>query len=110
MFMTIDRLFRKLILYGMMVLVVAGCATWQKVPFFHKSTSRPQSKSDEAKTQQYYYNQGLQHYSGENYGEAKKAFEHVIELGPNTVLGLKAQENLKKIHQILKTLEEIESK
>ncbi len=98
-------------LYGMVFLVVAGCATWQKTPPpIPKPASRPQAKPVDAKAQQQYYDLGLQHYSKENYGEAKKAFKEVIELGPNTKLGLKAKENLKKIDQILKTLEEIESK
>jgi len=60
--------------------------------------------------QQQYYDKGLQHYSRENYGDARKAFQHAVDLGPNTALGQKAQENLRKIQQIMKTVEEIESK
>jgi hypothetical protein len=52
----------------------------------------------------------VQQYSRENYGEAKEAFEQALALGPNTALGVKARENLKKIERILKTLEEIETK
>jgi outer membrane protein assembly factor BamD (BamD/ComL family) len=77
----------------------------------HQHTTIPsQPKTVDAKAQQYYYDLGLQHYSEENYGEAKKAFHRVIENGPKTALGMKAHENIKKIERILKTLAEIESK
>jgi tetratricopeptide (TPR) repeat protein len=111
-FMTIEKLLRKLIImYGVAFLLVAGCASAPQAPPPHpKPIVRPQPKPVDAKAQQKYYDLGLQNYSKENYKEAKEAFQQVIELGPNTVLGLKAQENLKKIEQILKTLEEIESK
>ncbi len=62
------------------------------------------------KAQQQHYDQGLQYYSQEHYRQAKESFQQVVELGPNTPLGVKAQENLRKIDRILKTLEEIESK
>ena len=60
--------------------------------------------------QQKYYDLGLQQYSRENYGEARDAFEKVVEYGPTTSLGVKAQENLRKIQRILRTVEEIEKK
>ena len=105
MFMTTEKLLRTLIMYGMVLLVMTGCAAWQKsLPF--KSSSRQQHV--DPKAQKRHYDQGLQQYSKDNYGEAKKAFQQVVDLGPGTPLGLKAQENLKKIDKILKTLEEIE--
>ena len=88
-----------------MLAVLSGCALFQKAPPT-KSPARP----PDSKVQQQYYDLGVQQYSKENYGEAKEAFEHALELGPNTALGAKAQENLKKIQRILKTLEEIEAK
>ncbi len=98
----------------MMLVVLSGCALFQKTPppppppaAPPRSPVRPRV---DAKAQQQYYDLGVQQYSRENYSEAKEAFEHVLELGPNTVLGVKAQENLKKIQRILKTLEEIEAK
>jgi TolA-binding protein len=98
----------KMLLCGVAVLVVAGCAV------AHKPIDQPQPQQQpkpvDTKAQQQYYNLGLQQYSGENYGEAKETFQRVIEYGPNTPLGIKAQENLKKIERILQTLEEIESK
>jgi hypothetical protein len=110
-FMTTEKLLRKLIIYGVAFLLVAGCASAPKAPPPHpKPIARPQPKPVDAKAQQQYYDLGLQNYSKENYRGAKEAFQQVIELGPHTALGLKAQENLKKIEQILKTLEEIESK
>jgi len=87
-------------------LVLSGC-------MFPKPAPPPKSSARQhvdARAQQQYYDLGLQQYTKENYGEAKEAFEQVIELGPNTALGQKAHENLKKIQRILKTLEEIESK
>jgi len=95
-----------LITASLVCLGLVGCA-------FLKTAPPPKSSARQhvdAKAQQQYYDLGLQQYTRENYGEAKEAFEQVIELGPNTVLGQKAQENLKKIQRILKTLEEIESK
>ena len=62
------------------------------------------------KAQQLYYDQGLQYYAKENYQAAQESFQKVVENGPNTSLGLKAQENLKKLKQILKTLENIQPK
>jgi TolA-binding protein len=105
-FMTVEKKFLKLILYSIIFSILAGCA-------FSKAAPPPKSsarKQVDAKAQQRHYDLGLQHYTKENYGEAKESFEQVVDLGPNTALGQKAQENLKKIQRILKTLEEIESK
>ncbi len=101
---TIKSMRGKMLLCCLAFLIMAGCAS-PPVPVDY-----PQSKPVNAKTQQWYYDLGLQQYSDENYGEAKKSFQQAIENGPNTVLGLKAEENLKKIERILKTLEEIEAK
>jgi outer membrane protein assembly factor BamD (BamD/ComL family) len=57
-----------------------------------------------------YYNQGLQFYADEQYGEAKKAWQQVIKLGPNTRLAVKARAYVKKVNRMLKTLQEIENK
>lgn len=90
-------------------LAASGCAWAPKGP--HPPTGgRPQTKTIDSKAQQHFYDLGLQHYSKENYGAAREAFQEVIELGPNTALGGKAQENIRKIDRILKTVEEIESK
>lgn len=105
------KLLRTFILSGAALLLIAGCATTPAARTPHsKAAAHQQSKPVDAKAQQQYYDLGLQYYSRESYGEAKKAFRVVVELGPNTQLGIKAQENLKKIQQILRTLEEIESK
>lgn len=93
-------------------LLVTGCALIQNEPSPPPTQQRPSAKphSVDAKAQQKQYDLGLQQYSREDYEEAKKSFEQVIELGPGTALGVKAKENLKKIDQVLKTLEEIKSK
>lgn len=96
-----------------MLLVVAGCVTTPPAHPSHRKPAKPavrQSRPVDAKAQQRYYDRGLQYYSKENYDEAEEAFQQVIEFGPNTELGLKAKENLKKIEQIQKTIKEIESK
>jgi len=108
MFIAIEKTVQVLITTSMVCLVLSGCASL-------KTTPPPPPKSSarqhvDARAQQQYYDLGLQQYSKENYGEAKDAFQQVIDLGPNTTLGQKAQENLKKIQRVLKTLEEIESK
>ncbi len=96
------------ILGGMLVLPATGCGTKKN----HQSHTKPSSRthSVDAKTQQRYYDLGLQYYSKEKYRRAKEAFQEVIEISPNNSLGLKAQQNIKKINQILKTVEEIEKK
>ena len=104
---------RSLLVCSMMFLALSGCAGLRKTPPPPpppKPVVRQQPKPVDAKAQQQYYDLGLQQYSKENYGKAKEAFKQVVELGPNTSLAQKAQENLKKIQQILKTLEELESK
>jgi len=95
-----------LIAAGILCLILTGCALFQKTP----PAKAPRQQYVDVKAQQKYYDLGLQQYTKENYGKAKESFEKTIELGPNTALGQKAQENLKKIQRILKTLEEIESK
>ena len=98
------------LLLGVLVLTSSGCALFTKpAPPPPPAKPAPRSHND-TRAQQQHYDQGLQQYSKENYGEAREAFEQVVELGPNTPLGLKAQENLKKIQQILKTLEEMKAK
>lgn len=98
--------------------VLSGCALFAKKPPPMPSSSspapkqqtRPQPKSGDSRAQKQFYDLGVQHYSKENYNEARSAFQQAVDLGPDTMLGQKAQENLRKIQQILKTLEEIESK
>jgi TolA-binding protein len=106
--MMTKKLLLKLILAicSVALLGAAGCASTRNPP----AASRPQPKPVDVKAQQQYYDLGLQQYSQENYGEAKKAFQMVVELGPKSALGIRAQENLRKIQQILKTLDEMESK
>jgi len=108
----VRSLLRKAMPAVMAALVLSACATAHKNPSprHSKPAARQQAKPVDAKAQKQYYDTGLQYYSRENYPEAKKAFQHVVDLGPNTSLGLKAQENLRKIQQIMKTLKEIESK
>lgn len=68
------------------------------------------SQTIDTKAQQLHYDRGIQAYSKENFEEAKTQFQSVIDLGPNSSLGLKAQENLKKVTQVIKSVEEIKSK
>ena len=100
-----------------LLLMIAGCVCL--TPEQPRSRSGGDSRSPqrqsgksgaEVRDQQYYYDIGLQHYSKERYTRARKAFQRVIDMGPSTTLGQKARENLKKIQQIEKTLQEIESK
>lgn len=72
--------------------------------------ARESLKKVDAKLQQLNYDQGLKAYSTEKYEEAKTAFQRAIDLGPQTELGAKARENLKKVLQVLKTVEEIKAK
>jgi outer membrane protein assembly factor BamD (BamD/ComL family) len=119
MFSFTDRIVQKLLTTVLALLIVAACAPAKPAPppplppkqqKAKKPAARPQQKAVDAKAQKRAYDQGLQYYSAEDYPNAKEAFEEVVDLGPNTPLGLKAQENLKKIEKILKTLDELESK
>ncbi len=86
------------------VLAAAGCAG-------HKAPqAKPSRQHVDPRAQKQYYDQGVQYYSQEHYRQARESFQQVVDLGPNTALGVKAQENLRKIDRILKTLKEIESK
>jgi len=98
-----------LLVCSMTLLALSGCAGLRKAPP-PKSAARSQARPVDAKAQKHYYDLGLQQYSKENYGKAKESFQQAVDFGPNTALGVKAQENLKKIQQILKTLEEFDSK
>lgn len=113
-FVLTEAALRKLLLYGVAFLIVAGCATAPQAPppppRHPKRVVHPQQRPVDAKAQKRYYDQGLQYYSAEHYLSAKEAFEEVVDLGPHTALGIKAQENLRKIEKILKTLNELESK
>jgi hypothetical protein len=92
------------------LLMAAGCAPVKRANHSQPPSARQQPKAVDIKVQQQYYDRGLQQYSSESYGDAKKSFYRVVEYGPNTLLGLKAQENLKKIERILQTVEEIGSR
>lgn len=109
-FMTMQSLLRKLLVCVLLLSAVAGCATTKTSRSHRKPSARSQTKPVDAKAQQYYYDLGLQQYSKENYDEAEESFEQAVEYGPNTLVGQKAKENLKKVQKILRTLEEIESK
>jgi TolA-binding protein len=110
-FNVMQKMFRLAQISCVPLLLVIGCASFPNEPQSapqQRSAGKP--RSVDAKAQQKQYDLGLQQYSREDYDEAKKSFEQVIELGPNTALGVKAKENLKKIDQVLKTLEEIKQK
>jgi TolA-binding protein len=68
------------------------------------------SRPADPRAQQRYYDLGLQQYSKEKYERAKESFRHVVEINASNKLGLKAQENIKKIDRILKTLNDMEKK
>ncbi len=95
---------RTFLLFVAVILLAAGCT----------APARPAKQAEhprvDVKAQQMYYDQGLKYYSQENYRAAQEAFQKVVENGPSTSLGLKAQENLKKLQQILKTIDTIHSK
>jgi Tfp pilus assembly protein PilF len=97
---------RRLLLFGVVLFLVAGCVT----PPPPRPTKQVEQPRVDVKAQQVYYDQGLKYYSQEDYRAAQEAFQKVVENGPTTRLGLKAQENLKKLQQILKTIDTIQSK
>lgn len=116
-----QRVLAKIRLFGLMVLVGVGSTAcqWLKPSAPEKPLTAPSTKTPEpkqppkvvdTKAQQQQYDRGVQAYSQEKYEEAKAAFQRAIDIGPKTELGLKARENLKKVLQVLKTVEEIKSK
>lgn len=100
------------LLISLLFLATSGCSIVRNpfAPQQKPAPRSPQVRTPDPKAQQHYYDLGLQRYSEENYVKAEQAFQQAVENGPSTPLGVKAQENLKKIQQILKTLEEMESK
>ena len=98
------------VLRTLMLLVCAAMLFSSTGCFATAPPPKPAKQKVDAKAQKHYYDQGIQLYSKEKFAEAKAAFEQVIENGPNTSLAAKAQENLKKIQQIMKTLDDMESK
>ena len=110
--MKMFNVLRALILFSALAAVIAatGCTHARRAPQEPAPVARKEPKPSVAQVQRQYYDLGLKQYTGENYREAKQSFIRVVEKGPGTPLGLKAQENLRKIDRILKTVEEIESK
>jgi TolA-binding protein len=70
----------------------------------------PAPRAVDSQAQQKAYDLGLNHYTSEEYEEAKKAWKEVIRLGPNTPLADRARENILKTDQILGTLYKLENK
>lgn len=89
------------------MVAVTAC---QLIPLPSKPASRPHSKPADTRAAQQFYDRGLQEYSRENYLEARRLFQRVIDLEPSAELKAKAQENLDKTQRILKTLENIKAK
>lgn len=109
--MEMQTSFRKIVLFGVALVMITGGAACQKAPPApSKPAARTPSKSVDAQMAQQYYDRGVQEYSKENYEEAKTLFQRAIDLTPNKELGLKAQENLKKTQQILRTLDKLKTK
>jgi TolA-binding protein len=115
----------KMCLLGMVLFVAFGntacnqlkapAGPQQKTTEPKSTDSKPEHKAPPAKVvdikaQKLQYDKGVQAYSKENYEEARDAFQHAIDFGSKTELGLKAYENLMKVMQVLKTLEEIKAK
>jgi TolA-binding protein len=80
-----------------------------KTPHTPQTPQKPPEVVDMAAIQES-YNQGLQFYADEQYAEAKKAWQRVIQMGPKTSQAAKARAYLKKVNRMLKTLKEIEKK
>jgi TolA-binding protein len=106
-----------LILYASALLVMGPACGAKKAPEIppptpvkKQSPARVQPTAADLKAQQRHYDLGLRYYADENYEQAKKSFQQVIERGPDSSLGLKARENLLKTEQVLRTLKEMEQR
>ena len=102
-----EKPFRIVTIASVVILLASACVS---CVCLRPSPISSQQKPLDAKAQQRYYDQGLQHYSKEKYELAREAFRKVVEISPNNTLGARAKENLVKINQILKTLEGMKSK
>lgn len=91
-----------------LIAMLSACAARTATPPKPLPKKQVQPKPVNPAAQQHYYNLGFKHYANENYKEAKKAFQQAVDNGPDTNLGVKARENLKKIEQIMKTLKDME--
>ena len=67
----------------------------------------PPAIVDEA-AQKSAYEAGLRSFAREQYVEARTAWREAVRLGPRAPLGRKAQEHLRKLDQMLLTLQEIQ--
>ncbi len=102
------RTVRAILAMALALGAVSSCARPPKEP--PRQVKPVEQPRVDVKAQQTYYDRGLQNYAQENYRAAQEDFQKVVENGPTTPLGLKAQENLKKLQQILKTIENIQAK
>jgi hypothetical protein len=102
------------LLAGALLIVLSACfGSPRKAPAPPPPAQRMRPAAPrrvDVREQQHYYDLGLQYYGRDNFRDARTAFQHVIDIGPNTPLAAKALENVKKIDQIMKTLEDIETK
>lgn len=122
--MKIMKSINKILVFSVVLSVLPGCAYFEKFTKKRQKTDQKTTQKTQSKTvpksavskpvdtqaQQRYYDLGLKYYSEENYAEAKKAWQHVLQLGTHTPLSDKAREYLKKTEQVLKTLHEMEKK
>ena len=91
-------------LIGIIIICLFSACVHKTVP-----QKTPEPNVDMVLVQEF-YNIGLQYYADENYLEAKKAWQQVVRMAPNTKLASKSREYLKKVDKILKTLRELEQK
>lgn len=98
--------------------LVSGCAAPRRT----KGSGAPRSavvtpapaaqppKPADLAAQKTLYEEGLKFYSEEKYLEAKKSWEQALEINAASELTQNIIENLKKTDQVLKTLQEIQTK
>ncbi|MBI5883237.1 MAG: hypothetical protein HZB91_09040 [Elusimicrobia bacterium] len=97
--------------------LAAGCASLKKA-FPHKSKSSPAAAAArpaaparrvDPKAQEAAYEEGMRLFSDEKYAEAKAAWKKSLQMDPDSQIGRKSRENLRKVETILDSLRDIKA-
>lgn len=110
--MRAGALARTLIVVTACAFVTSGCATLRK-HFPPKPSAAAQAKPAaqpkrvDPKAQKDAYDEGMRLFSEEKYTEARASWKKSLQMGPESPIGRKSRENLRKVETILESLRDI---
>lgn len=94
----------------LLIVVVTGACIPAKTKKTAVKPAPARSNANFAAAQKRAYDLGVGHFAEERYAEARKSWQETVRLGPSTIWGQKAGENLRKVDAILSSLNELEKK